>query len=522
MNINRKVWLFCLIALACGSVKSGGDLRADQDVVSLVDSMTDLFGEETISVSDGDDIQDVREQPQTSEAYCQNVVFGSGVTLPDVVFTDLPSLKNKGFQKGYVAGVARHIINPSTPQIMGGFGFCGGDPTKCRISEGIHDDISATALVLGATKTATVVVFVGVDIIGLLKFDVDDIRIITQTKLYENLGIYLDPSHIIVASSHSHATPDTSGLFSALDCHPRDEEYITFIKYQIADAIYEAFATLEEVDLDFGLTTFENHDSDVYADDKDLFILRGKDKDGKTVFTFTRWSSHPTCYGSNNNAISADWPGVFRLEIEKELGGMAVFVNGTLGSTYPDKPKPCEEEDMFPFGWQDPDVGKGDHIETACIGKGLAKAAIEALNNSTEITSSEIEVFTQDFKFHPTNKVLFVIAQLAPMPIPYVDVEDPNSYLASTFSLVRIGELHFITTPGEAFPSFGNKIKQAMKDIDPTHIIVVGLAQDWLGYLLTPELWDEKDLSYHQSLSPGQDVLESYIQALHTLIDKGS
>jgi len=125
------------------------------------------------------------------------------------------------------------------------------------------------------------------------------------------------------------------------------------------------------------------------------------------------------------------------------------------------------------------------------------------------------------FKFHPTNGTLMMLAQNGPLPFPYCDVTDPNSMFPSDFSWATIGDLNFVTTPGESFPSFGAVAKQMLAEDQFNrfgNIIVLGLTQDWMGYLLTQSQWSFDDLDYNKSLSPGPEVEPTYMAALKYLV----
>ncbi len=439
-------------------------------------------------------------------------------TLPDT-WNDLPRLPpEKTFTSPYAAGAARVVINPDHPISMGGFGTCAGKYSACRMSEGIHDDIAATAVAIADTATGEVAIFVGVDTVGMFLYDYRLYHAAAQKAFFEK-GIKFEGERIIGAFSHSHSGPDTAGIWGGMMGEIRDEEdYIIFVRESIVQAALQAYDNLQDVEITWGTGSAINNDDDDPTDDEDLFSLRGvKPGTGETVFTLTRWVGHPTAYGSDNRAITADYVGTFRKKMEEELGGIAVYVNGPIGSVYTQSPEGCNMEDAFPLGYQDPDIDDdpGMDSKAACVGFNVADQAIAGLAAGKPLATSGLKFRHQIFKFHPTNPILINLGILGPIPIPDINIKDPTDLMESEFSWVTLGELNFLTTPGESFPSFAATAKQALIDAGFENPIVLGLAQDWMGYLMTVDQYDnDPDLGYHRGLSPGKEVHPKYMERL--------
>ena len=153
------------------------------------------------------------------------------------------------FSTRYAAGAARRLVNPHRSLVMGGFGFCGGSAELCRWSEGIHDDLSASAAAIADTETGEVVIFVGVDSLGLLRFDLDMVHDQVERAMLDRYGVHFRGERLIVAASHSHGTPDSAGIFGAYPENGRDEEYMAYLRGQIVGAGVEAFGRLDDAEL---------------------------------------------------------------------------------------------------------------------------------------------------------------------------------------------------------------------------------------------------------------------------------
>lgn len=503
-----------LLLAGCSSEsdKSESDNKS-QDAVSDTAQPTDLEGDKGGDLATQDSTPDVAADTQLPDAD------------KEVAWEDLPRLPaDKTFTTAYAAGAARVVLNPDRPISMGGFGACPGKYEACRISEGIHDDIAASAVAIADTKTGEVAIFVGVDTVGMFLYDV---RIIHEEarKAFAEKGIKFEGERIIPSYSHTHSGPDTAGIWGSMSGEIRDEEdYIIFVRESIVKAAMDAYDNLQDVEITWGKGTADNNDDDDAVDDEDVFTLRGtKPGTDETIFTWTRWVGHPTAYGSDNRAITPDYVGTFRKKMEETFGGIAVYANGPVGSVYTVKPEGCDMPDAFPDGYQDPDIedDPGMDSKAACVGFNLADQAIAALDAGTPLGDKGLKFRHYVFEFHPTNKLLIAFGTIGPVPIPEIDVSDPEDMMESEFSWVSLGDLDILTTPGESFPSFADAAKKLLVDNGmATTPIVLGLSQDWMGYLMTEDQYfNDPDLNYNRGLSPGEQVHPAYMARLQAGID---
>jgi hypothetical protein len=107
---------------------------------------------------------------------------------------------------------------------------------------------------------------------------------------------------------------------------------------------------------------------------------------------------------------------------------------------------------------------------------------------------------------------------LWPVFTPVLEAKIVNGRIDTQLVRFRIGELGGVTVPGEIFASGSVQLKQMLKDQGRSHALVVGLGQDWLGYLMSPQEYDDESLSYNRSLSPSREaqvvVVDAYRQLL--------
>lgn len=493
--------LVVLATVGLGLVACSGSDKGDADVApdTVADAPADVLPEAVADVPGPDD-----------------------VGFPDVDWASLPRLPaDKVFTTRYAAGAGRADVTPDHAVPLGGFGFCAGSAEACRYSEGVHDVLSALAAALADTETGEVVIFVAVDSAGMLRPDIDDIHLAAQRALYETHGVYVEGSRVVVSASHAHSAPDSTGLWGP-NSNPRDEVYLAYLKSQTVAAVVQAFGDLQDARLDWAKTTAPNSDEDTFGSDDEVYVLRARTPADAPIVLLTRWPAHPTCYGSDNNGLSADYLGAFRKKSEELLGGLSVFLQGPIGTVYPDRTSviPCGSEDLFPEGWQDPEVGDQD-VKATCVGINLANQVAAALQATTPVAETGVVARYTTFEFHPTNLAFMALAKMGQIAIPYVDVKDPTSRMKSALSWITVGDLDFLTTPGEAFPSFAAKGADKLKAAGRATPITLGLAQDWMGYLLTTEGWaeDNDETAYHKGLSPSSELEGPYLDAVQSLID---
>ena len=457
------------------------------------------------SSSDGDDAI----APETAPDVQEDIDRESLATLPP----------DATFEARYAAGAGRRQINPPHSVTMGGFGFCAGAAAACRWTEGVHDDIFATATAVADTETGEVVIFCGIDSAGIIKPDVDVIHARVQRAIYDTYGTYFQGQRLLLSPSHAHSTPDMTGIWGPLE-QPRDPEYLELMVSGIVEAAVEAYGALQDAQLDWGTGSAPNYDDDPFAQDEVVWVLRARTPAGDPIFTVTRWSAHPTGYGSENNAVSADYMGPFRVRVEEATGGLSAYLNGPIGSTYATKLHPCGEGDFFPEGFQDPGA-ESQHESVACVGANLADQVILTLEDMTPLAETGLRFHHSLYEFHPTNLAFMALAKIGALPIEVVDVNDPEAMMISQFSWVTLGELNYLTTPGESFPHFAQVVGKVLTDAGYTNPIVLGLAQDWIGYVLSDENWadEESDISYHKGLCASDNIETPFKAALQALID---
>jgi hypothetical protein len=214
-------------------------------------------------------------------------------------------------------------------------------------------------------------------------------------------------------------------------------------------------------------------------DDPDFAVLDAVRPDGHRIGTLANVAVHPVALGPDNLAISTDWVGPFRIELERLAGGFAIELTGALGDVNPLPPSGKLSEGGNTYApWATAE-------ETDQIGRTIADAVAEALDESEpiETTLRVVRAETVDIPIGGTG--LAAMAQAESMSVEFVEW--------------TIGDIHLVSMPGEAFFALGREISAARN----RRTLLAGISPSWHGYL--PHPWGD---GYEEGVSYGRDFVD--------------
>src|SRR3972149_5701053 len=111
------------------------------------------------------------------------------------------------------AGAATAVISPLSQHLEEGVYLGGYGGYRSRRATGLHDDIYARALVL--SDASTTMALVALDLVGISHAHLAHIG----SQASRRTGIPFD--NILIASTHSHASPDLQGLWGGVPAASR-------------------------------------------------------------------------------------------------------------------------------------------------------------------------------------------------------------------------------------------------------------------------------------------------------------
>jgi hypothetical protein len=385
------------------------------------------------------------------------------------------------------AGVARRIMTP--PKGIYQIGY--GDRTKGNI--GVHDDLTATALVLddGTTRIA----IVALDMLTINEFIVDRVRtLLTSTE-------------VLLCCSHTHSGPIA---YADEKSSRLNRKYIDSLVDNIVDAVKEAQSNLKPARIEYSLGEgsvginrrekmpdghMEIGRNPAGTRDKSVQVLSVMTDTGTRLATVVNYACHGTVLGPDNLLISADWIGVMRKKVEEELGGMVMFIQGAAANINPD---------MY---WEDARAFE----KVTEQGSGVAKAVLTAIRSGTEtmrdvpLCIERVEAWmpteTQVTTSNPPKNYGKPLLAMAKLPgflsifadallkqrypwKPVIAAKDGFWSVPMRINTVRIGDLALVTFGAETFTEIGMKVKSASP---AKHTIFASISDGCISYLHTEE-----------------------------------
>ena len=397
-------------------------------------------------------------------------------------------------------GFARRAITPvlgGRPVYLAGFG-------NDRRATGIHDDLWARAIALGSVDGRKRIVLVSVDLIGVFRDDVLKARALFAGKA--------PGATLLVASTHVHEGPDTMGLWGkGRFSSGVDPEYLERVRRTIAEVAAEALAAMQPARLVVASARTPGLVEDGRLPrviDDTIVAVRAIGADGATLGTLVDWSSHPEALGGDNTFVTSDYAHYLRGRAEQSLGGTCVFVVGSIGGL------------MTPLGLklQAPDgreVPKDSFDLAQAVGERAADAAISALRAAPPAPGSTAFEHRSAVVYVPLENRLFRLgAFLGILPRPFFSSGRPATTLfgddvETEVGYLRIGDLEALLVPAEIYPELvlggiqdpqdpGADFAGAPREpallalLRAPHRMIVGLANDEIGYVIPRSQWDAK------------------------------
>ncbi len=391
------------------------------------------------------------------------------------------------------AGVAREVISPPEGIYLIGY----GDRTKGNV--GVHDDLTATALVLddGRERLA----LVACDLLCLNEFIVS--RIVDCICAQMGVG-----TQVVICCSHTHSGPIA---YADRRSSRARRAYIETLVERIARAVHRAGSTLVPATLAWGQTEADiavnrrekQPDGGVIIGvnpegpvDRSVGVLSVRGTGGTPLATVVNFACHGTVLGPDNLLVSADWIGAMRTRVEGALGGLAMFLQGATGDLNPGK-----------HAW-----GEDDPWETVqTLGERVAGRVIGACNGDLSplagvplgVSRQEVWLPLEARATTPIpppayRKVLlqvtglpsflpFVVDPLLNRRYPWrsrVEAREGVWHVPLRVNAVRIGDLGLVTFGAETLTEIGMAVKAGSP---ATNTMFAGVSDGCIGYLPTAE-----------------------------------
>lgn len=436
---------------------------------------------------------------------------------------------------GLQVGFAEIEITPDVqaePVWIAGYG-------QNRQAQGVHDPLMARAVVLesGGTKVALATA----DVVGLQYPFVKQVR-----------EALTDFGYVMVSATHNHEGPDTMGLWGPNPFRSGvNPKYMDLLRERIVAAVRQAESALTPAEARYGTATDESLNRDSRQPQVIDAVLRvitfHRPDSGRPIGLLMQWNSHPEAMGSENQQLTADFPWATVATLKEKYNCPVAYFTGPVGGLMAPPRGRFKNE-------AGEELREGDFAYAEAYGVAVAGLAVQAVDATQPITLTPFAMSAKPITVPLTNP-LYLMArsmgilkrdgrawtgnfeELGPVMSPKEKGRAPAA--ETEVAYLRLGELHVACIPGEIYPElvYGRyqdpvepnvdypeaPLEPAVMSLLPgPKALVLGLANDELGYILPKRQWDHKapfaygrtESQYGEENSVGPDCGPILMQAL--------
>jgi hypothetical protein len=363
----------------------------------------------------------------------------------------------------------------------------------------VHDPIDVRAVAISDGRHLPLV-YASVDAIGIFDYYTERAR----WDLAHDFGVR---ANLVVSADHNESSPDTIGLYGALDTplgvgvrSGIDEYYMSFLEYRIAqaavrslrpailyanqvegpipdgtsgstypllDGILAGVSMTQHISDQFPTSVALPDDDRVAAVDPKMGVLQARTPSGAPIFTVVSLAAHNQEMGDSGPQISADWPGAMEHALDASLAGMAMFLVADNGS----EEDPQTNPPVIPGGSENHSSPAVQYIQAQATGRALARIAQAAAASAVRLDPGPVTFTREQLCIPLENNGFLVLATagefgrrqawlcdssgrpVAPVPNGQGTPTDGTDF--RTFvGYAHVGpDLELIDNPGEAFPA---------------------------------------------------------------------
>ncbi|HMC66753.1 MAG TPA: neutral/alkaline non-lysosomal ceramidase N-terminal domain-containing protein [Gemmataceae bacterium] len=402
------------------------------------------------------------------------------------------------------AGFAAADITPKLGDksvYLAGFG-------QNRKATSVHDPLIVRAVVLehGGQKLA----MLSIDIVGFFHENVERVR--KQLPGFD---------YVLISSTHNHEGPDTLGLWGPNPFTSGiDPDYLKFIEQQIVKAVQSASKSARPVTVRIGTAKAPEllHDGrEPYVKHDELVAIEFRDAKSDTpAGIVVQWNCHPETMSSKNTEITADFVGYTVKALSERHRCPVLYLTGTVGGLMTSLNVEIKDD-------KGNRLADGTFEKTERYGQRLADVADKALSKAKSVRLTPFQFRSRAVFVPQDNKGYLVMRQLGVLKRrAFLWTGDPNKAepadpkeskkplcLRTEIAWLRLGDLDVAAVPGEIYPELvldkvqdppdpgadfpDAPIEPAIyKQLHAPHRMIVGLANDEIGYIIPKRQWDEK------------------------------
>jgi hypothetical protein len=431
-----------------------------------------------------------------------------------------------------------------------------------RAATGVHDPLMARAVVLddGRRKLA----LVSVDLVGLQYPNV--LRIRERLK---------DISYVVVSSTHNHEGPDVIGIWGSNPFTSGvNGAYLKLVEDRVVKLVGDATRQLVPAEAAYGTAEDEKLLGDsrlpkVYDGVLRVVTFRRPAGDGRKaeddgrkaavpnplIGVLVQWNCHPEAMGSKNKLITADFPAATVAWLKARYKAPIAYFSGAVGGLMapPDGVIKDERGKL---------LHEGDFAYSEAYGQAVGRMASQAIDRAEPLRLTPLAVHAKPIAV-PLNNPIYRLARslgvlrrdgrvwtgdFEKLGEPAAkEVPGRTMAVETEVAYLRLGELHVACIPGEIYPElvYGKYQEPAdpaadypdaplekpvMSTLPGKKTLLLGLANDEIGYLIPKRQWDQeapycygrKKSQYGEINSVGPEAAPIITQALANRVREAS
>jgi len=272
----------------------------------------------------------------TRRYFLRNSALGvAAITAAPAAVTAAPenvaSIREAGKLK---VGIAREIITPKLGGLLSGYG-------SDKPSTVVNDDLTVTALAIEYEKTKVIFMSATVCLID------NSLNERIRAMCGEAAGV--PAANVILSATHTHSGPIMNVEYNDQIFIPR---CVAAAKASVKDmkpATVGVGKTESRVGCNRRKLTPDNRvllSNNPWAiHDPEMTVISFRGEDKKTIANIVHYAAHCTAAGINTE-ITRDWAGVMIDRLERESGGITMFIQGMQGDVGPRLPNGEDKGDI--------------------------------------------------------------------------------------------------------------------------------------------------------------------------------
>lgn len=348
--------------------------------------------------------------------------------------------------------------------------------------EGVLDYCEARALWLDTGTEG--ILLIGIDCVALDSGTVSQIR--------ERLKDIPNCAAVNVYSTHTHAGPDTLGLWGPVGVNGKNQEYMNLLISAAVNAAHAAVSARHPGSMYYCLVETEDmcRDSRVpEVFDPNLYQIRLESHDGSAGLRLLFYGAHAESLRGANNLLSRDFPGLLCDQVSQATGDDTLFCPGAIGGLI-----------MTREFVSDIDRHAVENLNITA--NKLTEYALSITPDREQPVSPTLRLSRSEFAVPMDNSTFLLYRFLGILQNNIVKAESATGYGVGTeLSVMTLGNLTVALIPGEIFPElvlggeYGiihhdavnpKPLVEIAAEAGLENLLIIGLANDEIGYIVPP------------------------------------